>query len=408
MYTFSTIVEYLLMAWTALKTHKLRSSLTTLGIFLGVTTIITIFTTIQGINEYVLGELSNIGSSSIYVQKWPWGFHDDWWKFRNRKEITYKEYEALAEYAKIPDYISPLVFSLKTAKYRTIAYEQVPVIGTNEEYSDTDNVSPEIGRFITELDVQRNHKVCVLGDDVAKNLFKDEIPLGKRIKLGTDKYKVIGVIERQGKIFGQSMDNFVIVPIGTFRRVLGGHRGMRITLMVNDVSKLEDMKEEARGILRRARKIAPGDEDDFALNQQDQLTDMYRTLTSTLFAIVFVIGAISLVVGGIGITNIMLVSVTERTREIGIRKAIGAKRRSILVQFLFESIAIASVGGILGIIFGFLGGSIVLSQMNLATGVSLTSIIIGYGFSAFVGVISGFYPAWKAARMNPIESLHYE
>jgi len=408
MYTFSILVEYLFMAWTALKTHKLRSILTTLGIFLGVTTIITIFTTIQGINEYVLGELSNISSSSIYVQKWPWGFHDDWWKFRNRKEITYKEYEALTEFATIPDYISPLVFSFKTAKYRTVAYEQVPVIGTNEQYKDTDNVNPAVGRFLTELDVQRNHKVCVLGDDVAKNLFKDEVPLGKRVKLGTDKYRVIGVLEKRGKIFGQSMDNFVVVPIGTFRRVYGGHRGMRITLMIDDISKLDDMKEEARGILRRARKISPGDEDDFALNQQDQLTDMYKTLTGTLFAIVFVIGAISLIVGGIGIMNIMLVSVTERTREIGIRKAIGAKRRSILIQFIFESVAIASVGGILGIIFGFLGGSIVLSQMNLATGVSLTSILIGYGFSTFVGVVAGFYPAWKAARMNPIDSLHYE
>jgi putative ABC transport system permease protein len=408
MYTLSTIGEYLFMAWMALKTHKLRSILTTLGIFLGVTTIITIFTTIQGINEYVIGELSNISSSSVYVQKWPWGFHEDWWKFRNRKEITYKEYEALAAHAEIPDYISPLVFSLKTVKYKTETYEQIPVIGTNEQYKDTDNVNPGIGRFLTEMDVHRNHKVCVLGDEVAKNLFKDESPVGKRMKVGPDKYTVIGILEKRGKIFGQSMDNFVVVPIGTFRRVYGGHRGMRITLMVKDVSELDDMKEEARGILRRSRKIAPGDEDDFALNQQDQLTAMYKTLTGTLFAIVFVIGAISLVVGGIGITNIMLVSVTERTREIGIRKAIGAKRRSILIQFLFESVAIASVGGILGIIFGFIGGSVVLSQMNLATGVSLSSILIGYGFSTFVGIVAGFYPAWKGARMNPIDSLHYE
>ena len=408
MYTFSIFGEYVSMAWMALKSHKLRSILTTIGIFLGVTTIITIFTTIQGINEYVIGQLSNISSSSVYVQKWPWGFHEDWWKYRNRKDITYKEYEALQENSSEADYISPVIYSLKTVKYKNEVYEQIPVIGTNEQYKNTDNVNLSIGRFLTELDVQRNHKVCVLGDEVAGNLFKEESPLSRRIKVGPDKYTVIGVLEKRGKIFGQSMDNFVIVPIGTFQRVYGGHRDMQITLMVDDISRLEDMKDEARGILRRVRKISPGDEDDFALNQQDQLTDMYRTLTGTLFAIIFVIGAVSLVVGGIGITNIMLVSVTERTNEIGIRKAIGAKRRSILLQFIIESIAIASMGGLLGIIFGFMGGSIILSQMSLKTGVSLTSIVVGFGFSTFVGIVAGLYPAWRAASMNPIDSLHYE
>jgi putative ABC transport system permease protein len=168
------------------------------------------------------------------------------------------------------------------------------------------------------------------------------------------------------------------------------------------------MKDEARGILRRVRKVPPNEEDDFALNQQDQLTNLYRSLTGTLYMIIFVIGGVSLVVGGIGITNIMLVSVTERTKEIGIRKAIGAKRRNILSQFLIEAVAISSVGGILGILLGYLGGSAILAQMKLSTGVSLSSILVGYGFSTFVGVVAGFYPAWKGARMNPIDSLHYE
>ena len=405
---FSLIGEYFAMAWMALKTHKLRSILTTLGMLIGVTTIITIFTTIQGLNEYVLGELSNIGSSTVYVQKYPWANRDDFWKFRNRKEITTKEYDALMEQASLADYISPTVFAMKTVKYRNEVYERVPVIGTNEQFVYTDNVIPESGRFLTELDIQRNHHVCVLGDDVAKKLFKNESPLGKRIKVGSDKYRVVGVNEKRGNVFGQSMDNYVLVPYGTFRRVLSGHRGMRISLTVEDVSKLDEMKDEARGILRRVRKVAATEEDDFALNQQDMLVEIYRGLTSTLFAIVFVIGGISLVVGGIGITNIMLVSVTERTREIGIRKAIGAKRANILVQFIIEAIAIASVGGIIGIILGYMGGSLVLSQMSLATGVSLTSIMIGFGFSAFTGIAAGFYPAWKAARMNPIDSLHFE
>jgi putative ABC transport system permease protein len=405
---FAIFGEYLSMAWMALKTHKLRSILTTIGIFIGVTTIITIFTTIQGLNEYVIGQFSSIGAKTVYVQKWPWVIRGDFWKYRNRKEITYKEYEALLQYAKEPHYIAPSLVSFKTVKYENEVYDRVLVFGTTEQYKDTDNINPEKGRFLTALDVHRNHKVAVLGYDVAQNLFKDESPLGKRIKIGSDKYTVVGVNEKAGSFFGQSFDNFVLVPIGTFRRVYGGHRGLTISLTTTDVSRLEDLKDEARGIIRRVRKLAPNEEDDFAINQRDQLTQLYRDLTSTLYAIIFVIGAVSLIVGGIGITNIMLVSVTERTKEIGVRKAIGAKRSNILTQFLIESVAISSVGGILGIIVGYASGNLVLSLMELSTGVSLVSIIIGYGFSSFVGVVAGFYPAWKAARMNPIESLHYE
>jgi len=405
---FAIVGEYLVMAWTALKTHKLRSILTTLGIFIGVTTIITIFTTIQGLNEYVIGQFSNIGAKTVYVQKWPWVIQGDFWKYRNRKEITYKEFEALLKFAKEPNYIAPSLFSFKTVKYENEVYERVMVFGTTEQYKDTDNINPAQGRFLTALDVQRNHKVAVLGYEVAQNLFKDESALGKRIKVGPDKYTVVGVNEKAGSFFGQSFDNFVLVPIGTFQRVYGGHRGLTISLTTTEVSRLDDLKEEARGIMRRVRKLGPEEDDDFAINQRDQLTQLYRDLTSTLYAIIFVIGAVSLIVGGIGITNIMLVSVTERTREIGIRKAIGARRKNILSQFLIESVAISSLGGILGIIVGYAAGNLVLSLMELSTGVSITSIIIGYGFSSFVGIVAGFYPAWKAARMNPIDSLHYE
>ncbi len=408
MYYFSLVGEYFRMAWHALKAHKMRSMLTTLGIFIGVTTIITIFTTIQGLNEYVIGQLSAIGSSTVYVEKYPWVIQGDFWRYRNRKNITKDEFEALQKYSKEADYISPQIFSMKMVKYKNEKYDRIFIIGTSDKYKDTDNINLGVGRFLTELDVKRNHSVCVIGAELAENLFKDEDPVGKRLYIGNRKYRVIGILEKKGKIFGQSMDNYAIVPLGAFQRAFGRHRGFRVAMTVEDVGRLEDMKDEVRGILRRVRKISPQDDDDFAINQQDQLTELYRQLTGVLYAIVFVIGSMSLLVGGIGIMNIMLVSVTERTKEIGIRKAIGAKRKNILSQFLIESIAIASLGGLLGIIFGFGGGNIVLSQMELSTSVSLTSIIIGFGFSTFVGVVAGFYPAWKAARMNPIDSLHYE
>ena len=406
--TFSRIGEYVSMAWQALVAHKMRTFLTTLGILIGVTTIITIWTTIEGLNQYVFGQLSNIGANTVYVQKFPWVMKGNFWKYRNRKEITYKEYQALEKNCTLADHISPEIFAMRNISYKGKKFSNIFVIGTNEEYAYTANMAPHIGRFITPLDVHNSRFVCVIGQQIADHLFEKENPLGKRMRIGDKKYTVIGVLEKRGNFFGQSMDNFIIVPFTTFRHVYGGHRGMRIGIMTTHPDQLDALKDQIRGILRRVRKLKPQQPDDFAINQQNMLTDLYKNLTTTLFAIVFVIGGISLVVGGIGIMNIMLVSVAERTREIGIRKAIGASRKNILSQFLLESIVIASIGGAIGILLGYIAGSIILSQMNLSTGVSLTSIAIGFGFSTFVGVLAGFYPAYKAAGLNPIESLRYE
>lgn len=408
MYTLSVIGEYLLMSWTALKVNKLRSILTTLGIFIGVATIITIFTTIQGLNDYVYKQFANIGSSTVYVEKYPWVIKGDFWRYRNRKNITWKDYQQLVKYSREADYLAPQVQTFRTVKYGTEAFDRIMVIGSTDKYKDTDNVNPEIGRFITELDVERNHPVCVIGREISSKLFKSETAIGKRIKIGNKKYRVVGILEKQGNFFGMSLDNFIIVPIGTIQGFSNMHRGMRVAATVLNTERLENMKDELRGIMRKVRKVDPMEDDDFAINQQDQLTQTFQSITGPLYGIVFVIGAISLLVGGIGIMNIMLVSVTERTREIGIRKAIGAKRRNILSQFLIESVAISSIGGLLGIIVGFLGGSVILSAMELTSSVSMSSIVVGFGFSTMVGVLAGFYPAWKAAKLSPIDALSYE
>jgi putative ABC transport system permease protein len=408
MFASSRINEYFRMALSALISHKLRSLLTTLGILIGVTTIITIWTTIQGLNEYVYGELSNIGSASVYVDKYPWIIQNDFWKYRNRKNITVKEYEALKKHLTQSTHISPEVMTRKRVSYRDNKYDNIIVVGTTASYKETANSFPDVGRFLTESDVKNNRKVCVLGSNVADQLFEKVNPIGRRITVMGGKFLVVGIMEKKGSLFGQSMDDMVYLPLGAFRSVYGGRRGLRITVKTDDPAKLEDLKDEIRGVMRRVRKIAPADPDDFAINQQDMLTNAYKQLTGTLFAIVFVIGGISLLVGGIGIMNIMLVSVTERTKEIGIRKAIGAKRSNILSQFLIEAVLVSSIGGVIGIVLGYFAGSFVLSQMDLTTGVTVSSIAIGFGFSAFVGVSAGFYPALKASKLNPIESLRYE
>ena len=406
--SFALIGEYLLMAWVAIISHKMRSFLTTLGIFIGVTTIITIWTTIQGLNNYINSTLSEIGSSVVYVEKFPWVITGDFFKYRNRKEVTWNEYEAIERYSTLADYVTPQVGSQKVVGYREKKFEQIPVLGTTEDFLETASTVPAEGRFFTELDVRNRVPVCVLGDELAKQLFEGADPLGNRITIDGLKYRVIGVLEKQGEFFGQSRDNYAIVPIGTFRNVFGGHRGLQIAVMTKNTEAVEDMKEELRGILRKERKVKPDDEDDFAINEMTQLTSFYSSATSTLYAIIIVIAAVSLLVGGIGITNIMLVSVTERTREIGLRKAVGAKRINVLSQFLIESVAISSIGGFIGIFIGIFGGSIVLNLMKVTTGVSFSSVLVGFGFSTLVGVISGFYPAFKASNMNPIDSLRYE
>ncbi|RMH63395.1 MAG: FtsX-like permease family protein [Calditrichaeota bacterium] len=406
-HAFALVGEYAAMAWHSIVAHKLRSFLTTLGIFIGVTTIITIWTTIQGLNSYITNTLGDISSSVVYVEKFPWVISNDFWKYRNRKNITWREYQTIRAQSRLAKTVTPQVMAQRVISHKEKKLEGVAVLGTTETFMAISSVFPESGRFFTAPEVRGKHNVCVLGAELSRSLFDEETPLGKRVRIGDRRYTVIGVLEKQGEFFGQSRDNFAIVPIGTFRNVFGMHRGLQIAVQAADAGQLDDLKEELRGILRRERKVAPGKEDDFAINQQDQLTDLYEKTTSTLYAIIIVIAGISLLVGGIGITNIMLVSVTERTREIGLRKAVGARRRNIMSQFLMESVTVAVLGGMVGILPGVLVGQMILSVMTVEGGVPFSAIALGFLFSALTGIVSGFYPAWKAARMNPIDALRY-
>lgn len=404
----SQINEYLRMAWNAIIGHKMRSFLTTLGIFIGVTTIITIWTTIQGLNNYINGTLSDIGNAVVYVEKYPWIIKNDFWKYRNRKNVSWKEFEAIKKYSRLARHIAPQLMSAKIVGYKDKRFEGIPILGTSEQFADISSNDLQDGRFLVRSDVRSRSHVVVVGAELATRLFKTRNPLGKYIKIDQQRYRIIGVLQKQGSFFGQSRDNYAIVPIGTFQKAFGNKRGMQIAVTAASADQLGDLKEELRGILRKTRHVKPGAEDDFAINQLDQLTSFYSSATSTLYGIILLIAGISLLVGGIGITNIMLVSVTERTREIGIRKALGATRTNILSQFIFESVAIASIGGVIGIILGIAAGMLVLNAMKVEGGIAFSSIVVGFLFSAFVGIVSGLYPAYKAAKMNPIDSLRYE
>jgi putative ABC transport system permease protein len=401
-------LEYLRFSFEALTSNKIRFLLTTLGILLGVTAIIVIFTAIQSINQYVEGEISSIGSSSLYLSKFPWVITGDYWELRNRPEIKLDDYEKLKNIVQTAKWISPHFEAMRTLEYGSKSLEDVYTIGTNADYLFTDNAVPEYGRFFTELEVYRAHPVCVIGQNVWDELFELEDPLGKRIKVNGYPHKIVGILEKKGNFFGFNMDNQIILPYTTFRGISFHRRGITVAFRADDPQIIEDMREEIRGGMRRLRKLAPREPDNFAISELDVLTDFYNKLTGTSYLVVFIIATVSLIVGGIGIMNIMLVSVTERTKEIGIRKAIGATRRNIILQFLSESVTISSLGGIIGIILGILIAQALLQYIKLDATVSLVTILIGYGFSAMVGIISGMYPAVRASRLNPIDALRYE
>jgi len=402
------IIESVRIAMGALRTHKVRAALTTLGILIGVTTVIGLVSLVQGLNSSFAGQVASLGSNVLYVEKYPWFSGEDWYKFRNRKNITREQAERLAELLTTAETTAPVVFTRRMIKFGDARAEAILIRGTTAEYQEVADVSAAYGRFFSSVDNRRHNQVCVVGQAVVDAVFQDTDPLYQKIYIGPFRFLVIGIKEKKGNLLGFNQDEDVIIPVRTFEKLFGSHRSMEIMVEASDPQNMEETKEEARWAMRIIRRNAPGEPDDFSINQQDMLTDMYRKVTGTIYLVMIGIGTISLIVGGIGIMNIMLVSVTERTREIGIRKALGARRRNILWQFLVEAITLSCLGGILGILLGFSLGKLVAAVSPLPASVSLWSIFLGLGFSSAVGIFFGLYPAAKAARLNPIEALHYE
>jgi putative ABC transport system permease protein len=292
-------------------------------------------------------------------------------------------------------------------RYKNRSASAVQVIGTTDQYLVTSGFTIADGRFMTPAEAQGGRPVCVIGNDVATNLFQMESPLGQRIKVGSRSLEVIGVLAKQGKLMGiASLDNEVIIPIQQLLVNYWRNPDFQIQVKVLDVAQLDEAKEELRGVMRKARHLAPGDEDDFAINQQEQFVKTFNRIAGTIAAVGLLITSLSLFVGGIGIMNIMFVSVAERTREIGVRKAIGAKSRTILMQFLIEAAAICLGGGLLGLMITY--PITLLADRWLPMSMSFSVVGLAILVSLITGLISGFLPAWRAARMDPVDALRNE
>ncbi len=405
---FSEIKENIVISYKAITSNKLRSFLATLGIVIGITSVTLMQTAIEGINRAFEKSIAAVGADVLYVQKFEWFGKEDWSFYRNRKDITMIQYDYLKKNAQSAAVTCPSVGGSRTLKFKDFVLENVFVLGTTFEYQETFGLNLEEGRFFTEKESDGGYPVCVIGTDIMKSFFDNTDPVGKTIKIGSYSFRVIGVVEKQGSLLGLfSLDNRVIIPIDRFFRLFGGKRGLSINIKAGDINNMDETKEEVISIMRKARKVPYGERDDFGVNQQEAFKTTFESLTSLIKIIGTLITSLSLIVGSVGIANIMFVSVKERTKEIGIRKAIGAKRRTILLQFLIESCSICLLGGVIGILISF-PISLIINAFVLPTAMPLWVIILALFVSLVFGVLAGFFPAYNAAKMDPVDSLRYE
>ena len=403
--------ESLKIAFAAIKANKVRGILTTIGIVIGIVAVVTTMTAANGLANRFKESISAIGSDVLYVSSRPWVVTGNWFEFRNRPKLKLKEAEKLKSRLRNALAINPTTNTSKNIKYRSKIIENVVIIGTTDKHIVVTTSLPEFGRFLTSYDVQYRKKVCVIGSEIKDRLFENIDPINKRLKLGRYHYRVVGIMEKQGSagfFGGPNFDSQIFIPITSFMKSFGGrNRDFDIAVKAPAQETLADFEFELAGEMRKIRKLKPTEKDNFSINQMDTLVGMYNNVMGVVVLIGLIITGISLFVGGIGVMNIMFVSVTERTREIGIRKAIGAKRRTILMQFLFESSTICILGGFIGLSLAF-GVTFIINSFLLPASISMPIVIVALLISILVGIFSGFIPAYKASKLNPIEALRYE
>jgi len=407
------ILESIKLALGSIINNKLRSILTLLGIAIGLFSIIIVMTAISAIQQNVEDTFNSIGSNNFIIQKYPaiqvGGPHARR-EFRNRKDLTVEEAETLSDMVYLPAAIGiNLGTGGKIIKYQNEKTNpNVYVAGVNTGYLYALDLKLAGGRSLTKPDDELSRPVVILGYDVYSTLFKNIYPVGQTVKIDNYNFEVIGLFEKRGTVLGQSQDNFVCIPISIFKKYFGERRSAAFFIMARSKELIEETKDEVIGALRKIRKVPPGSDNDFEIITNDQLISQFNDMTKYIKLGAGIIAFIAIVAAGIGIMNIMLVSVTERTKEIGIRKAIGAKRKTILAQFVVEAIALSWFGGLIGIILGIIGGNIVAGILGFSIVIPLDWIVIGLLVTTIVGVVFGVYPAVKASNLDPIEALRYE
>ena len=399
-------------ALASIRAHGFRSILTSLGIIIGVMSVIAVVSIVQGLSATVNAQFEGLGSNTLTVRSYT--------PFKKALQGQYarlsnEDMELIRRRIDGISHITPILYSQSGAQGR-IAYRSQEsfsqVFGVGPDWMEVNSSFPETGRALAREDDQRRRLVCLIGTEVIKNLELPDEPIGEYFRVNNDWCRIIGVMEQRGELFGFSQDDYVMMPYGTARRMQGSSRDLdiQVQLLVEDMERQDEVIARIRRLLRQEHDLKAGDADDFRIQTSEQLTESFNAIISTITAAVVGIVGVSLVVGGIGIMNIMLVSVTERTREIGILKALGATRRDILLQFLIEAVMLCLVGGLIGIALGYGVGALAATLLPgfPPAYVPGWAILLSFGFSAGVGVIFGIIPAAKASQLDPIDALRYE
>ncbi len=412
--TLEDVKESALMALDTLRANKLRSALTILGVSVGVLTVIFMVSIIQGLNKAFADQIESLGSNTIFISKFAPSFgRPPGPEEIHRKDLTMEDAEALRTEAPSIVGVSPIHRMIaSTVRYQDKQTDTPILFGVTPYYEFVQTQYVASGRFVNEIDMQDRSNIVIIGVDVKQALFPYEDPLDKEVRINGNPFRIVGVMEPLGNFFGQSRDNSIFVPITTFDKYYPDRPFPEVVFFVivrpRSRAFVKPAIDEITDILRRRRRVPTGAPDNFGISSQDSLLDVYNQLTGATALVLTSISFVALMIGGIGVMNIMLVSVTERTKEIGVRKAVGATRLNILSQFLIEAVVLTAIGGLAGLAVGEIGSLLMNRYSPLPAYVPLWAIGVGVGISAAVGIIFGLWPAWKAARLNPIDALRWE
>ena len=398
------------IAVNAIRANKLRSSLTLLGIVFGMVSIMTIISALEGMTNSIKAEIGRLGPSTFMVAKMMiTTSREDYFKKIKRKSIDLKSADLITNECNLCEKVSPRTFARARIKYGSEYIRDGRIMAGTYNLIDIIDIEVAQGRFHSMEDDLHRSQVVLIGDGVKEKLFSGIDPIGKTLRVGSKKYTIIGIAKKLGPMFGQERDNFVVMPLSTYGAHFGQtRRGLNIVIKALSVEKLEDAMDEVRLLLRSQRGVAYDEEDDFDMMTADIFLELFNSITRVFRIALIGVSSISIVVGGIVVMNVMMVAVSERTREIGIRKAIGAKRRHILLQFLFESLILTSSGGLVGMVIGHLLAKFLVGMIDMNISPSALAIIAGLSISMGTGLVFGIYPALKAAKLDPIKALSFE